>query len=134
MNIIKKAWLKMKKRNITYKLPKEAELVRKVDSIKINKNDEYLVDNEIVDKEEFIKSLAKWARSSFIFQNHDVHLPKETKLPVEVDELLTNITFFKPTGMKALEYLILCILSIGIKIGREMEKNDNTKINNDKED
>ena len=124
MNIIKKMVLKLKKKNITYKLPKEAQLVRKVERTKLDNND-YLINDSVVNKEDFIKQLSKWVRSSFVFQNLDVHLPNEIDMPVELEEELTNLNRFKATGMRALEYLVLCVLSVGIKIGREMEKNDN---------
>ena len=126
MNKIKKLVLKLKKKNVTYKLPKEAQLVRKVERVKL-RDDEYLINDNAVNKEELIKELSRWVRSSFIFQNLDVHLPNEVNMPIETNEKLTELNRFKPTGMRALEYLVVCILSIGIKIGREMERNNNTK-------
>lgn len=116
----------MKKKNVTYKLPKEAQLVRKVERIKLT-DDEYLINDNAVNKEDLIKDISRWVRSSFIFQNLDVHLPNEVNMPIETNEKLTELNRFKPTGMRALEYLVVCILSIGIKIGREMERNNNTK-------
>ena len=126
MNKLKKLVLKLKKKNVTYKLPKEAQLVRKVERVKL-RDDEYLINDNAVNKEELIKELSRWVRSSFIFQNLDVHLPNEVALPIETDEKLTELNRFRPTGMRALEYLVVCILSIGIRIGREMERNNDTK-------
>ena len=126
MNKLKKLVLKLKNKNVTYKLPKEAQLVRKVERIKLT-DDEYLINDNAVSKEDLIKDISRWVRSSFIFQNLDVHLPNEVSLPVETNEKLTDLNRFKPTGMRALEYLVVCVLSIGIKIGREMERNNNTK-------
>ena len=126
MNKLKKLVLKLKKKNVTYKLPKEAQLVRKVERVKL-KDDEYLINDNAVNKEELIKELSRWVRSSFIFQNLDVHLPNEVALPIETNEKLTELNRFRPTGMRALEYLVVCILSIGIRIGREMERNNDTK-------
>lgn len=126
MNKLKKLVLKLKKKNVTYKLPKEAQLVRKVERVKL-RDDEYLINDNAVNKEELIKELSRWVRSSFIFQNLDVHLPNEVALPIETNEKLTELNRFRPTGMRALEYLVVCILSIGIRIGREMERNNDTK-------
>ena len=126
MNKLKKLVLKLKKKNVTYKLPKEAQLVRKVERVKL-RDDEYLINDNAVNKEELIKELSRWVRSSFIFQNLDVHLPNEVALPIETNEKLTELNRFRSTGMRALEYLVVCILSIGIRIGREMERNNDTK-------
>lgn len=126
MNKLKKLVLKLKKKNVTYKLPKEAQLVRKVERVKL-RDDEYLINDNAVNKEELIKELSRWVRSSFIFQNLDVHLPNEVALPIETNEKLTELNRFRHTGMRALEYLVVCILSIGIRIGREMERNNDTK-------
>ena len=126
MNKLKKLVLKLKKKNVTYKLPKEAQLVRKVERVKL-RDDEYLINDNAVNKEELIKELSRWVRSSFIFQNLDVHLPNEVALPIETNEKLTELNRFRSTGMRALEYLVVCFLSIGIRIGREMERNKDTK-------
>ena len=91
---------------------------------KISK-DKYIVNGNEINKREVIKVLSDWARKAFIFQNHKVHLPHDTEVPVKnVDEELVDLNVFDKTGMDALDYLITCILAVGIKIGREMEQKE----------
>ena len=83
--------------------------------------EEVMLNGNRLPKVSVIKHIADWARTNFVFQNGTVHLPNDCKLPVDnVDEELTNLNVFEKTNMRALEYLITCILAIGIKIGKEM--------------
>lgn len=84
--------------------------------------DDYVLNRKKVNKIEIIKGLTKWVKQSFIFQNLTVHLPYEVELPIETQEELVKLSEFKKTGMKALEYLVTCVLAVGIRIGREMER------------
>ena len=85
----------------------------------------YIVNNQPIHKHNVIKTLTDWARRAFVFQNGTVHLPYDTQVPVaNVDEELVDLNVFDKTGMGALEYLITCVLAIGIKIGREMERRE----------
>ena len=86
----------------------------------------YVLNDQEMDKLEVIKHISNWARESFIFHNRQVYLPNDVDMPVQgINEELTNADkFIEETKLGALEYLITCVLSIGIKIGREMEKRE----------
>ncbi len=96
---------------------------------KINKDkrnaisaDKVVLNGVILDKIAVVKFLKDWVDGAFVFQNRKVHLPLDTELPVNgIDEELVDLKVFEKTGMGALEYLITCVLAVGIKIGREME-------------
>lgn len=91
---------------------------------KLDKNI-YLVNNQPVHKRTVIKTLTDWARKAFVFQNGTVHLPYDTEVPInDIREELVDLNVFDKTGMGALEYLITCVLAVGIKIGRELEKQE----------
>ena len=92
-------------------------------------NDEVLVNGNRIPKLALVQHLTAWAKDTFVFQNGTVHLPYDCKMPIEnVNDELTNLDVFEKTQLKALDYLITCILAIGIKIGKEIaekEYNDN---------
>jgi len=109
-----------------YELDKEKELEGRKE---VNKN-QVLVNGKVIDKLSVVSLLSQWLRETFIFRNNEVYLPVEKTLPINnVDDELTKIESFKASGLHAIEYMVLCILVIGIKIGREMEHNQPTKEN-----
>lgn len=91
--------------------------------------DEVLVNGNRIPKLALVQHLTAWAKDTFVFQNGTVHLPYDCKMPIDdINDELTNLEVFEKTQLKALDYLITCILAIGIKIGKEMaekEFNDN---------
>lgn len=102
---------------------------------KLNKSD-IVLEEKVVNKMSVIMSISAWTKKYFVFHNKKVHLVTQPKeLPVKnVNDELFDITEFKKTGMSGLEYLILVVLNIGIKIGREMEKYETKDINKDDND
>jgi len=96
-----------------------------------------LVDNKIVEEKDFIKGIINWTESNFIFQANNIYLPNDIKnFPTSVNKFtnpILRLEKFKVTiGTSALSYLLYYILCVGIKIGRDMEKNDikNKRIDN----
>lgn len=90
----------------------------------ISKN-QLLVNGKMVNKMSIVSHISQWAKKSFVFSNGTVHLPEEVELPISnVEEEMTKLNNFKTTKLGALDYLITCVLAIGIKIGREMERHE----------
>lgn len=116
-------WFKKKLRKIRRIIMSENNKP-KVEKKLVGEN-QLLINEKVMNKLSVVTHLSEWVRNVFIFQRGDIHLPEEKPLPVNnVDEELVKLSNFRGTGLKALEYLVLVVLAIGIKIGREMERND----------
>jgi hypothetical protein len=103
------------------KIKAQEELEQK----KIVGENQLLVNGKVMNKLSVVSHIAEWVRQTFVFRSGEVFLPEEKPLPVnDVEEELTKIKNFKGTGLKALDYLILVVLAMGIKMGREMERNE----------
>lgn len=88
----------------------------------INKN-QVIVNGKKINKMSIVSHISKWAKKSFVFSNGMVNLPNEVDMPISnIDDEMTQLKNFKTTKLGALEYLITCVLAIGIKIGREIER------------
>lgn len=91
------------------------------------KDSEYILNGNITEKEALVKLLESWTRETFIFRDGQIYLPHEKPLPVSnLDEALVKLENYKESSLEsALGYLIMIMLSIGVKIGKEMAENDN---------
>jgi hypothetical protein len=94
---------------------------------KIIGENQVIVNGKVMNKVGVITHLTSWVQETFVFRGA-VNLPAEKPMPVNnIDEELVKLENFKKISWgdsRVLSYLITIILSIGIKIGREMEKND----------
>ena len=84
---------------------------------------QFLVNGEVYDQDFVYKLLSEYILNTYVFRNSTVYLPVEKPLPVK-NVKKPNLNYFKNNNMNATHVLVSDILNIGIKIGREMEKND----------
>lgn len=117
-----KYWFRRKLRKLgwVFKMEREKLLVP---------NNCFLIDGKIEDERILLERGTRWATENFVFQANKVNMPNEiVSFPFSVnDYTVPNLrlnNFKAKIGLPALSYLIYYFIHLGIKIGREMERND----------
>jgi hypothetical protein len=128
MNFIKKTKIIIHELRRLHMSDKDIKREEELKEKKLVGTNQVLVNDKIMNKASVISHITEWVRQTFVFRSGDVYLPVEKPLPVNnVEEELVKLDNFKKLNWgesRTLPYLITVVLAIGIKIGREMEKND----------
>jgi hypothetical protein len=107
---------------------KQIQTQQELKEKKIIGENQVLINGKVMNKVSVIGHLTEWIRTTFVFRQGDVNLPIEKPLPVNnIEEELVKLENFKKLNFgesRALPYMVTILLAIGMKIGREMEKND----------
>ena len=126
MKIIKKIKIILREMGRIHMSDKKIQRKKELEQKKLVGKNQLLVNGKVMNKLSIVTHISQWIRDTFVFRANEAYLPVEKPLPVNnVDEELTKVENFKKTGLtSAMDYLVLTILAIGIKIGREMERNE----------